>query len=58
MGRNCPDGLVVKNPPSREISYVIPYMWTLKRNDTNELIYKTERDPELEQELMIAWGKR
>ena len=25
-----------------EISYDIPYMWNLKRNDTNELIYKTE----------------
>ena len=27
-----------------EISYDIPYMWNLKRNDTNELTYKTERD--------------
>ena len=26
------------------ISYDIPYMWNLKRNDTNELTYKTERD--------------
>ena len=25
-----------------EISYDIPYMWNLKRNDTNELIYKTK----------------
>ena len=22
----------------------IPYVWKLKRNDTNELAYKTERD--------------
>ena len=22
----------------------IPYLWNLKRNDTNELTYKTERD--------------
>ena len=28
----------------REISYEILYMWNLKRNDTNELTYKTERD--------------
>ena len=28
----------------REISYNITYMWNLKKNDTNELIYKTERD--------------
>ena len=26
----------------REISYDIPYMWNLKRNDANEHIYKTE----------------
>ena len=25
------------------LSYDIPYMWNVKRNDTNELIYKTER---------------
>ena len=28
----------------KEISYDIPYMGNLKRNDTNELIYKTKRD--------------
>ena len=28
----------------REILYDIPYMWNLKRNDTKELTYKTERD--------------
>ena len=27
-----------------EISYDIPYMWNLKRNDTNELTYQTEKD--------------
>ena len=27
-----------------EMLYDIPYIWNLKRNDTNELIYKTERD--------------
>ena len=26
------------------ISYDIPYMGNLKRNDTNELIYKTDTD--------------
>ena len=29
-----------------EISYDIPYIWNLKRNDTNELTYKTETDSE------------
>ena len=28
----------------REIAYDIPYMWNLKRDDTNELIYKTEAE--------------
>ena len=27
-----------------EVSYDITYMQNLKRNDTDELIYKTERD--------------
>ena len=29
-------------------------MWNLKRNDTNELIYKTEEDSLLESELVVA----
>ena len=28
----------------RQISYGIAYMWNLNKNDTNELIYKTETD--------------
>ena len=36
-----------------EISNDIPYMWHLKRNDTNELIYKTE-DSLLESVLVVA----
>ena len=39
-----------------EISYSIPYMWNLKRNHTNELIYKTERLTDLENKLMVARG--
>ena len=34
----------VKSDREREISYDIPSMWNLKGNDTNELIYKRERD--------------
>ena len=31
-------------------------MCTLKRNDTNKLVYKTERDSDLEKELMVVDG--
>ena len=33
-----------KSDRKGEIPYDIPYMWNLKGNGTNELIYKTERD--------------
>ena len=33
-----------KSDRETEISYDIPYMWNLQRNDTNELTQKTERD--------------
>ena len=36
-------------------TYDIPYMWNLKRNDTNELNYKTETD--LENKLKVAREK-
>ena len=36
--------ILVKLDREGEISYDIPYMWNLKRNDTNELTYKTGRD--------------
>ena len=33
-----------KSSKEGEIVHGTPYMWNLKRNDTNELIYKTETD--------------
>ena len=33
-----------KSDREGEILYGIAYMWNLKRNDTNEFTYKTERD--------------
>ena len=30
----------------RQISYDIAYLWNLKKNDTDELIYETEIDPQ------------
>ena len=39
-----------------EISYNIPYMWNLKRNDTDELT--KQRDSQTyEDELMVARGR-
>ena len=34
----------VKSDREGKASYDILYTWNLKRKDTNELIYKTERD--------------
>ena len=31
-----------KSDRERQIAYETTYMWNLKRNDSNELIYKTE----------------
>ena len=36
--------VIVSEVSQREISYDIPYMWNLKRNDTNEFTDKTEID--------------
>ena len=43
-----------------EIPYDIPYIWNLKRNDTNKFTYRTEIDSQihLENELMVALGGR
>ena len=35
-----------KSDREGETSYGTPYMWNLKRNDTNEFTYKIERDPQ------------
>ena len=33
-------------------------MWNLKRNDTNEITYKTEKDTDLENKpMVVGWGK-
>ena len=31
-----------KSDRERQLSYNITYMWSLKKNDTNELSYKTD----------------
>ena len=40
------------------MSYGIPYMWNIKINYTNELIYKTERLIDLENKFMVTKGKK
>ena len=47
----------VKSDKERQISYNIIYMWNQK-NDTNELIYKTETDSDIENKLMVTKGER
>ena len=34
-----------------------PYMWQLKGDDARELTYRTERDSDFENELMVAGGR-
>ena len=47
-----------KSDREKQISYDIAYMWNLKENDTNELIYKTEIDIDVENEHMVTKGER
>ena len=36
---------IQKNKPSSEISYAIPSIWNLRRNDTNETYLQNRRIP-------------
>ena len=48
----------VKTDREGEISYDIPYMWDLKRNDTDKLTYKRERDSQtLRTNLWLPRGR-
>ena len=38
--------IILSEVRERQISYDIAYMWNLKKNDTNELICKTEIGPQ------------
>ena len=42
--RDLESVILVKSDREGGILYNIPYKWNLKRNDTNELTYKTGRD--------------
>ena len=54
------DDYIKWNKPDRErqISYDITYIWNLKKIDTNELIYKTDVDPQTSKtNLWLPKGK-
>ena len=42
----------------RQISYDITYMWNLGEKNTNELMYKTEKDSDIESKHMVIKRKR
>ena len=44
-----------KSDGEGKISYDIPYVWNLKRNDTNELTYETEVDSQTEKKNFGCW---
>ena len=47
-----------KSNKEEEIPYDIPYVWNLKRNDTNELTYKIERDSQTQKmDLWLLGGR-
>ena len=48
----------MKSDREGEIPYDIPYRWNLQGNDTNELIYKTETDPQTSRRSLWLPGDR
>ena len=46
-----------KSERERQIPYGVTYMWNLK-SDTNQLIYKTETDSDMENKRMVTKGGR
>ena len=46
-----------KSERERQIPYGVTYMWNLKY-DTNQLIYKTETDSDIENKRMVTKGER
>ena len=50
--------IILNEDRERQMSYDIAYMWNVKKNDTNELIYKNRNRPtDVENNLMIPKEK-
>ena len=49
--------ILILSKPDKGKQHDITYMWNLKY-DTNEVIYKTEIDLDLESKLMVTKGER
>ena len=51
--------IILSEVRERQIPYDITYMWNLKKNDTNEVIYKTETDSQTQKtNLRLPKGER
>ena len=50
--------IILSEVNQRQISYNIIYMWNLKRNATNELMYKIETDPQTSRINLWLLGER
>ena len=50
--------VILSEVRGRQISYDIAYMWNLKKNGTNELIYKREIESQMQKtNLWLPGGK-
>ena len=50
--------ILSKSERERQILYDITYLWNLTKNDTNELIYKTEIDSQTWKTITVTKGER
>ena len=49
--------ITILSEVSQTDKYCVIYIWTLKKKDTNESIYKTEVDPQIQETYHYQRGK-
>ena len=49
---------ILRKKNKARIIYDITYMWNLKKNNTNRLIYKTETDSQTGNQFTVGKGER